>query len=143
MIDPAGARRTVQFKGIALADHPDGLQSLLVAVRDTSVTQRLAQALEEHEAMRRVADALDAKLKQARAVRDGLQAEIAQRDAAHQKALDEQLTARLETERALDEANARNEQLSHLLLTQGVDLQKTARQLEQLAQRFVKAGRTD
>ena len=143
MIDPAGSRRTVQFKGIALADHPDGLQSLLVAVRDTSVTQRLAQALEEHEAMRRVAEALDVKLKQARAVRDGLQAEIAQSDAAHQKALNDQLTARLETERALDEANARNEQLSNLLLSQGVDLQKTAKQIEQLALRFVRAGRTE
>src|SRR6185436_11081869 len=64
MIDPSGAARTVQLNGIALTDHPDGLQSLLVSVRDTSVTQRLAQALEEHEAMRRVVEALDAKLAQ-------------------------------------------------------------------------------
>lgn len=143
MIDRAGTRRTVQFKAVALTDHPDGLQSLLVSVRDTSVTQRLAQALEEHEAMRRVVDALDTKLTQARTLRERLQAEIAQRDAAHQQALNEQLRARLEAERALEEATARNEQLSSLLLTQGVDLQKTAKQLEQLAHCFVKAGRAE
>src|SRR5438105_10081917 len=87
MIDPSGAPRTVQLNGIALTDHPDGLQSLLVSVRDTSVTQRLAQALEEHEAMRRVVETLDAKLAQARTLRDKLQAEIAQRDAEHEQAI--------------------------------------------------------
>ena len=55
----------------------------------------------------------------------------------------EHLKARLEAERALAEANARNAQISNLLLTQGVDLQNTAKVLETLAQRFVKAGRTE
>ena len=89
MLDPNGAHRAVQMRAIALPDHPDGLHSLLIVVRDTTAAQRLEQTLQEHEAMRRVADDLSGKLKQACATRDQLQAALAQHDAAHKQALAE------------------------------------------------------
>lgn len=89
MLDSTGARRSVQMRAIALTDHPDGLQSLLMVIRDTTATQRLELALQEHEAMRRVADDLNAKLVQACAARDQLQAALAQHDVAHKQAVAE------------------------------------------------------
>jgi len=89
MLDPSGVRRSVQMRAISLPDHPDGVQSILMVIRDTTATQRLELALQEHEAMRRVADDLNAKLVQACAARDQLQGALAQHDAAHKQAVGE------------------------------------------------------
>ena len=42
---PEGAERTVLFQGIAIKDHPDGIDSLLLSLRDTSLAHRLETSL--------------------------------------------------------------------------------------------------
>jgi PAS domain S-box-containing protein len=274
MFDRSGERRSVQLKGVALPDHPDGLRSLLVNLRDTSAARRLEQALQEHDATRQKAEdlrvqldemratlvqrdaelqrvvaerlvereklsafanekqlalqqveresqrallalrselersladgrrleeavaqqtadrrQLNAALKQKEADRQLLekrleseidgsatvrqqaasaieearaaqhQAEVAveeaqaehetlqtivkQRDTARQKMLAEYATARIQAERGLTEATARNEQLASALAAQSVELQATAKHLESLAQRFITPERTE
>src|SRR5204863_1298008 len=85
MVDQSGTRRNVQVRGISLPDHPDGTESILIVVRDTSMTQRLQEALHEHEAMRRVAEDLSAKLAQASAARDQLQEALTQHEEVNQQ----------------------------------------------------------
>ena len=48
-----GSRRAVTLQGVALQDHPDGMPSLLVTVRDISTARRLEASLEEEEGLRR------------------------------------------------------------------------------------------
>jgi hypothetical protein len=55
--DLRGARRTVMLLSIAVSDHPDGLASLLVSVRDMSAARRLETSLEEQEGIRRALQA--------------------------------------------------------------------------------------
>jgi hypothetical protein len=50
--DLSGAERAVVLQGRALLDQPDGIDSLLVAVRDISATRRLEASLQAHEAER-------------------------------------------------------------------------------------------
>lgn len=47
------AKRLVTLQGVALADHPDGIPSLLLTVRDISTARRLEASLEEEEGLRR------------------------------------------------------------------------------------------
>src|ERR1700730_18445749 len=49
MVDLSGAHRTVQVQGVALTDHPDGIRSVLAAVRDVSGTRHLEITLQELE----------------------------------------------------------------------------------------------
>ena len=51
--DLTGTNRAVTLQGVALPDHPDGLPSLLVTVRDISTARRLEASLEEEEGLRR------------------------------------------------------------------------------------------
>ena len=51
--DVAGTRRSVLLLGVALPDHPDGLTSLLVTVRDVSTARGLEASLHEQEDLRR------------------------------------------------------------------------------------------
>jgi hypothetical protein len=60
MTDLTGARRAVTLLGVALPNHPDGLGSMLIAVRDVSTARRLEASLQEQEGLRRsVQAALD------------------------------------------------------------------------------------
>jgi hypothetical protein len=49
---PDGADRTVLFQGIAINDHPDGVNSLLLSLRDTSLAHRLETSLQSEEISR-------------------------------------------------------------------------------------------
>jgi hypothetical protein len=51
--DVAGTRRSVLLLGVALPDHPDGIPSLLVTVRDVSTARGLEASLHEQEELRR------------------------------------------------------------------------------------------
>ena len=66
LVDDTGERRSVRLKGVGLTDHPDGIRSLLVNIRDTSSTRRMEQALQEHEATRQKAEELRAQLDEVR-----------------------------------------------------------------------------
>jgi PAS domain-containing protein len=49
----AGSKRAVALQGVALPDHPDGIESMLLTVRDISTARRLEASLEEEEGLRR------------------------------------------------------------------------------------------
>jgi hypothetical protein len=49
----AGDQRLVTLQGVALPDHPDGIESMLLTVRDVSTARRLEASLEEEEGLRR------------------------------------------------------------------------------------------
>jgi PAS domain-containing protein len=57
MEDLRGARRTVILWGVAVPDHPDGVPSLMVTVRDMSTARRLETSLQEQEGVRRALQA--------------------------------------------------------------------------------------
>lgn len=60
LLDLSGVSRAVVLLGLALANHPDGLGSLLVTVRDVSAARRLETSLQEEEGRRRsIQTALD------------------------------------------------------------------------------------
>jgi PAS domain S-box-containing protein len=48
-----GSTRAVTLQGVALPDHPDGLESMLLTIRDISTAKRLEASLEEEEGLRR------------------------------------------------------------------------------------------
>ena len=69
----------------ALADHPDGVRSLLVVARDISSTRALEQALQEHEATHRAVEQLRLELAEAKDTQARGDAELSQRDADGQR----------------------------------------------------------
>jgi hypothetical protein len=69
MDDLRGGHRTVTLLGAAAPDHPDGLASLLVAVRATATARRLETSLQEQEGARR---SLQASLDEATATMQAL-----------------------------------------------------------------------
>jgi PAS domain S-box-containing protein len=51
--DFGGNTRAVTLQSVALPDHPDGIASILLTVRDISTARRLEASLEEEEGLRR------------------------------------------------------------------------------------------
>lgn len=51
--DFTGSKRAVNMQGVAIPDHPDGIASMLLTVRDISTARRLEASLEEEEGLRR------------------------------------------------------------------------------------------
>jgi PAS domain-containing protein len=101
MSDLAGGQRAIIMQGVALPDHPDGDDSLLLAVRDISTSRRLQASLHEQEDLRRLAqDALQDATASVRDLRVTLDHATGERD-------------RLRGE--LDAANAEREQLTAAL----------------------------
>jgi hypothetical protein len=49
LITADGNRTALLLHGVALSDHPDGIESILIAVRDTSASRRLERMLEDSE----------------------------------------------------------------------------------------------
>jgi nitrogen-specific signal transduction histidine kinase len=88
MSDLAGVERAVIMQGVAMPDHPDGEESLLVAVRDVSTAKRLQVSLQEQEDSVRE---LRMRLDEIAAERDRLRGELDAADADR-----EQLTAALD-----------------------------------------------
>ena len=93
---PDGAERTVLIQGIAIKDHPDGVNSLLLSLRDTSLTHRLETSLQTEEINREGHDGREKEtreqLDQALADRRQLAAQIEEHQAERQR-----LTAALDT----------------------------------------------
>ena len=69
--------RTVQLQAVALRNHPDGLESMLMVVRETSTLRRLEESLRADQAVRQ--DALERRRLEAdpAALRAGIEKELA------------------------------------------------------------------
>jgi chromosome segregation ATPase len=99
MVDLSGVRRTVEVQSVALADHPDGIRSVLAAVRDVSATRRLELALQEVEKTRPGQETAHHLTDELRVQLEGMRAQL---DAA--------LAERTDTARAMDALRAQLEQ---------------------------------
>ena len=153
-----GAHYPALLQAVLLADHPDGIVSVLLVARDISATRRLEEALQEH-ASRRQALAEEHQLALMHKDREGrqqlnvLQSKLDWSESEHlrlQKLLEEQegcgqaLAARLNAERAEVEqgvaaARAERDQALKALADQRVELQnleENAKGLEALAARL-------
>ena len=51
--DLGGTRRMIMLLGVVITDHPDGIASMLVTVRDVTTAKKLEASLLEHEGARR------------------------------------------------------------------------------------------
>ncbi|MEX2663851.1 MAG: PAS domain-containing protein, partial [Vicinamibacterales bacterium] len=134
LLDLAGATRSALLKGIAHWDHPDGIDSLFLTIRDTSAQVRLERAVHEAlEARQRSLQQLEVALgeqerlsealEQARSEGERLTAVLSQAEADRQHRVDkceecrgELLRTREEQHRAELAANAHKAQelLDHL-----------------------------
>jgi hypothetical protein len=115
MNDLAGVQRAVMIQGIALSGHPDGEESLLVAVRDVSSSRRLQASLQEQEDLRQRAQAsLDDATATVSDLRSQLESVVAEQDRLR-AALDGALAEREQLTTALDGALAEREQLTAAL----------------------------
>jgi hypothetical protein len=92
MIDLSGVRRSVTMIGVALPNHPDGVNSLLITVRDVSTARRLEMSLQEQENLRQSIKQLTADLAAAR-----------ERDVKRQRMFAELVDGRVKAEERLAE----------------------------------------
>lgn len=84
-----GAQHEVLLKGVVLADHPDGIASVLLVMRDISGTRRLEEALQEHARTRQALADLRQRLESALAEQQGVRKAIEERDANNRRLLAE------------------------------------------------------
>lgn len=82
-----GARYRVLMRGVWLANHPDGIGSMILVVRDISATSRLEQVVEEHAATRQALADARQQLDREAAERQALVAATEERKAANQRLL--------------------------------------------------------
>jgi chromosome segregation ATPase len=125
LIDADGNRTALLMHGVALSDHPDGIESILIAVRDTSASRRLERMLEDSERKGRTLEEtswhqieplsvdspdLTARLEETQVDRQRLADLVDQRDAERR-----QLEAEFAADRVrLQEALAKDQQLGML-----------------------------
>jgi hypothetical protein len=119
--DLAGTARSVILLGVALADHPDGLPSLLVTVRDVSTARGLEASLHEQEDLRR---SLQTALAAATAQLDELVPQLQQVTAERQ-----QLRGALDTILRQRQQIASSVEQLRTALTAAMDAAATARQV--------------
>jgi PAS domain S-box-containing protein len=153
-----GVHYAALLQGVLLADHPDGIVSVLLVARDISTTRRLEEALQEHASGRQALAeeyqlALMRKDREGRQQLNALQSKLDWSESEHlrlQKLLEEQegcgqaLVARLNAERAEVEqgvaaARTEREQALKALADQRVELQsleENAQGLEALVVRL-------
>jgi chaperonin cofactor prefoldin len=139
MTDLAGVRRWVVLAGVALRDHPDGLESLLVTARDVTAARRLEASLQEQEGMRQSIEELRAKLAAALADRQQFELAAADRDQL-QASLDQAAAERQRIRAALDEAVAERQQIANELeqmVAERDELERIARDREAKRQRLL------
>ena len=117
VIDRAGVRRSLDFQGVALTDHPDGLRSLLVVARDISSTRMLEHALQGAEATNRAAEQLRAELIEAREEQERAQTALAQHDVEQQRLGVAMNALREELERSLADSRRLAEELAQQTMT--------------------------
>jgi hypothetical protein len=119
--DVAGTRRSVLLLGVALPDHPDGLTSLLVTVRDVSTARGLEASLHEQEDLRRAVQvALAAATAQLEQFRPQLQQITTER---------QQLRAALDTILRQRQQIASSVEQLRTALTTAMDTAATAKQV--------------
>lgn len=121
LTDLTGARRSVMLLGVVLPDHPDGIQSLLVTVRDMSSARRLESSLQEQEGLRQSIDELRTKLGSALAERQGL---AAADQWQVQAALDQAIAEGQQLRSDLDAATGERQHLQALLADANASRQK-------------------
>jgi len=110
LTDFVGVTKIVEFQGVALRDHPDGIRSILLTVRDRTAVRSIEIALQQQEATQAAEEHARA-IAEVRAERErlmaSLQAErqrlLAETEAERQRVLTE---ARSERERALAQTAA-------------------------------------
>jgi PAS domain S-box-containing protein len=96
----SGAQRSVLLQAVPLLDHPDGIPSLLLTVRDVSANRRLETTLvEEHQ----LTTLLTSKADFARAEQQKTAAFLAQREAEYDRVLAERTAERDRLQQALAE----------------------------------------
>lgn len=77
------------LQGVLLADHPDGIVSVLLVARDISATRRLEEALQDHASTRQALADAQQQIERGLAERQGLLKAIEQREADNQRLLAE------------------------------------------------------
>jgi hypothetical protein len=118
--DLGGTRRSIVLLGVAVTDHPDGIASLLVTVRDVSTARGLEASLHEQEDLRRsVQVALAAATRQLAQVAPQLQQVTAER---------QQLRAALDTILRQRQQIASSVEQLKTALTTAMDAAATAKQ---------------
>jgi hypothetical protein len=105
LVDFTDVPRTVQLQGVALTDHPDGLESMLLSARDVSAVRRLESTLAEQESHRRVIAEQKAKLAEAVAAQQRLESLAADRESQVQRLIQEQANERTALQQSLSDAH--------------------------------------
>ena len=137
IVDLAGRQHALQLQAVKQPGHPDGVESMVVAVREISSLNRLEQALQDHEAASRaLADAkerleahakaraadaeerlrLEQMLEETRAERARLEGQVA--------ALSAEAEKRTRLERALEDARAEKTRLEALANALAAELEE-------------------
>jgi hypothetical protein len=103
--DLSDTARIVQLQGVALPDHPDGIDSMLVAARDVTSTRRLEATLSEQEGQRQLIAELSARLTEAQASYQRLETMASQREAQLQRLIHEHAEERRALQESLEQAH--------------------------------------
>jgi len=119
--DVVGTRRSVILLGVALPNHPDGLKSMLVTVRDVSTARGLEASLHEQEDLRK---SVQAALAQATAQLQKLAPQLQQVTTER-----EQLRAALDTILRQRQQIASSVEQLRTALTTAMDAAATAKQV--------------
>lgn len=89
LVDLEGAQHAVLLQGVLLADHPDGIASVILVVRNISGTRRIEEVLQEHTSTRQALADAQQRLDRELAEQQGLLKAIDERDASNQRLLAE------------------------------------------------------
>src|SRR4051812_18800096 len=141
--DLAVTGRTVACHAVALRDHPDGIASMLIAVRDASVAKTLERDLQEND-IRQEAEARRAELETAAAEQARLASRLREEEAERARiaaALKErevelqQATARLEQGQAASRQREAEHAADRRKLQESVEQQQLALMLKEREER--------
>jgi hypothetical protein len=105
LTDLSETARVVQLQGVALTDHPDGIDSILVTARDVSAARRLEASLTEQESQRQLIKELRTKQTETIAAQQRLESMIAEREAQLQRLMQDQAADREAQQASLAEAH--------------------------------------
>ena len=114
LVDAAVGDRRVLLQGIALRDHPDGKESVLLTIRDLSATRRLELALEEETRRRQSLEEIQVDLDR-EVQHDRLALMLEQSDAERQRIEAEHDAAQAQFEQSLAEAHQQQQRLKEQL----------------------------
>jgi len=89
LVDPDGARHPVLLKSLLLTEHPDGIESALLVVRNISGTRRLEEALQIHAGTRRALAEARERLEHELVENERLRRAIEERETENRRLLSE------------------------------------------------------